>query len=161
MPKRKLSAEEEEDRRQERNKKRREAYTAKKLSLAYGNEEEYSNPSSTQLDDHDKGKKQISRFSIFEIAFNGSIQLTRPIPSSSGRLTNTKPFNFFKPTSFSTDFSFSISPHSGLALLLFPTNFPRKLSPQDLLNSSFAIEFDTSLEDVVSVRASNVSHSKE
>ncbi|KAM7491958.1 hypothetical protein LguiA_034879 [Lonicera macranthoides] len=91
-----------------------------------------------------------------------SIQLTLskfPKSSSSGLLIHTNPFKFYQsnpnnPISFSTDFTFSISPHNGdgLALIIVPTDFPSKFSRK---SSSFGlsresrflgIEFDTLMD---------------
>ncbi|KAF7131929.1 hypothetical protein RHSIM_Rhsim09G0171000 [Rhododendron simsii] len=90
-----------------------------------------------------------------------SVHLTRPTPSSSGLLLNAKPFAFLQPTSFSTDFSFS---SDGVALVLAPADllqrFPAESnSPFGIPRGSklFAVEFDASTHDVVSVRVSNVS----
>lgn len=129
----------------------------------------------------------LALFGDAEIVNGGSsIQLTRPIASSSGLLIHTIPFKFLesnhpiKPISFSTDFSFSISPHfgDGLALVIVPTNFPQKFSGKTSFGFSggikfLGIEFDTSMDSnvgdenanhvgvdvcsLVSARVSNVS----
>ncbi|THG10590.1 L-type lectin-domain containing receptor kinase VIII.2-like [Camellia sinensis] len=129
----------------------------------------------------------LALFGDAEIVNGGSsIQLTRPIASSSGLLIHTKPFKFLesnhpiKPISFSTDFSFSISPHfgDGLALVIVPTNFPQKYAGKTSFGFSrgikfLGIEFDTSMDSnvgdenanhvgvdvcsLVSARVSNVS----
>lgn len=116
------------------------------------------------------------------------IQLTDPTISSpsAGLIVQKRPIRFFspgsklrKPVSFSTDFTFSISPHNGdgLAFLVVPRNFQSKFSGESfgvLKESRFlGVEFDTlvdgnvgdvnanhvglDLGSLVSVKASNVS----
>ncbi|XP_057475920.1 L-type lectin-domain containing receptor kinase VIII.1-like [Actinidia eriantha] len=104
----------------------------------------------------------VAIFGDAEIINGGSsVQLTRPIASSSGLLIYTKPI---KPTSFSTDFSFSISPHSGdgLALVIVPSDFPRNFPGKSSFGVSpefkfLGIEFDTSMDaDVGDENANHV-----
>ncbi|KAL8050263.1 hypothetical protein ABFX02_06G071700 [Erythranthe guttata] len=116
------------------------------------------------------------------------IQLTNPKISSpsSGFLTQGKPIKLFSsnskprtPISFSTDFTFSISPHNGdgMAFLVVPRNFVSKFPSGSfgVLKESrfFGVEFDTSADEnvgdvngnhvgvdvgsLVSVKTSNVS----
>ncbi|KAL5568941.1 hypothetical protein UlMin_025516 [Ulmus minor] len=81
---------------------------------------------------------EISLFGDAELVDNGSsVKLTRPSVSSSGLLLRRKPFRFLglnlrNPTSFSTEFTFSISPGDGhgLAFVLVPRDFGSKLSGQ-------------------------------
>ncbi|OWM70001.1 lectin-like protein [Punica granatum] len=115
------------------------------------------------------------------ISGDGSrMQITRSTAPSSGLLMRSAPLRFATPISFSTDFTFSISPGSGdgLALVLFS-----KTSAPTFGSSSFGlskgdtrfvgVEFDTSMDEnvgdlndnhvgidlgsFVSVSASNVS----
>ncbi|GFZ14957.1 hypothetical protein Acr_24g0011470 [Actinidia rufa] len=104
----------------------------------------------------------VAIFGDAEIINGGSsVQLTRPIASSSGLLIYTKPI---KPTSFSTDFSFSISPHSGdgLALVIVPSDFPHNFPGKSSFGVSpefkfLGIEFDTSMDaDVGDENANHV-----
>lgn len=85
------------------------------------------------------------------------VELTAPNSSpSSGLLIQRKPFKFVTasskrhaPTSFSTDFAFSISPGDGdgLALIVVPADFLPKFSRESFGLSRekryFAVEFDT------------------
>ncbi|KAI4299470.1 hypothetical protein L6164_032930 [Bauhinia variegata] len=97
-----------------------------------------------------------------QIADDGSsVSLTRPSTSSSGLLLRKSPIRLAdatsgNPTSFSTEFSFSISPDDGdgLVLVLFPGNvssiFPGKGTfGLSLENNFLGVEFDTSLDDNV------------
>ncbi|KAK6156164.1 hypothetical protein DH2020_010412 [Rehmannia glutinosa] len=100
------------------------------------------------------------------------IRLTNPTISSpsSGFLIQKKPIKLFssnsksrKPVSFSTDFSFSISPHNGdgLAFLVVPKNFISKFSTENFgvlkENRFLGVEFDTSAdENVGDVNANHV-----
>ncbi|KAL2227461.1 L-type lectin-domain containing receptor kinase VIII.1 [Sesamum indicum] len=81
---------------------------------------------------------------------------------SSGFLIQKKPIRLLssttksrKPVSFSTDFTFSISPHNGdgLAFLIVPRNFQSKFSTGSFGVSKesryLAVEFDTSLDENV------------
>lgn len=119
---------------------------------------------------------------------NSCVQLTHPNISSpsSGFLLHNKPIKLLtshsksrKPLSFSTDFTFSISPHNGdgLAFLVVPRSFPSKFSAGSfgvMKEKRFlGVEFDTSVDSnfgdvnanhvgvdvgsLVSVRTSNVS----
>ncbi|KAL6977431.1 hypothetical protein U1Q18_026230 [Sarracenia purpurea var. burkii] len=134
---------------------------------------------------------EIALFGDAQIAAGGgssSVQLNRPIASSSGLILHRKPFKFLEsnptgPISFSTDFLFSISPHSGdgLALVIVPTDFPHKFSEKTSFGlpgktKFLGIEFDTSMDanvgdpnanhvgvdvcSLVSARVSNVSSLK-
>lgn len=117
-----------------------------------------------------------------------SVQLTDPkdyFPSS-GLLIQKKPIKFLtpkprarKPLSFSTDFTFSISPHNGdgIAFLVMPRSCLSKFSRESFGVSKerrfFAVEYDTSVDknvgdvnenhvgvdvgSLVSVKTSNVS----
>ncbi|KAL0299241.1 UNVERIFIED_CONTAM: L-type lectin-domain containing receptor kinase VIII.1 [Sesamum radiatum] len=108
-----------------------------------------------------------------KFASNSScIQLTDPKISSpsSGFLIQKKPIRLLssttksrKPVSFSTDFTFSISPHNGdgLAFLLVPRNFQSKVSTGSFGVSKesryLGVEFDTLLdENVGDVNANHV-----
>lgn len=100
------------------------------------------------------------------------IQLTHPRSSisSSGLVVQRTPIKFLtsnsktrRPISFSTDFTFSISPHSGdgLAFLVVPRSCLPKLSREGFGVSKesrfFAVEFDTSMDDnMVDVNANHV-----
>lgn len=89
---------------------------------------------------------------------------------SSGLLIQSKPFKFVTtrskrptPTSFSTDFTFSISSHDGdgLALIVVPADFVPKFSGESFGLSRekkyFAVEFDTSVNrNVVDENANHV-----
>lgn len=82
------------------------------------------------------------------------VKLTRALPSSSGLLLRREPIKFTKPTSFSTEISFSISPNDGDGLLLvlvpgnFSVRFPAKCSfGLSLENNYLGVEFDTSRDD--------------
>ncbi|KAK3031042.1 hypothetical protein RJ639_035073, partial [Escallonia herrerae] len=92
-----------------------------------------------------------------------SVRLTRPAPSSSGLLLHGKPFRFLKPTSFSTDFTFSISPQTrvGLALIIARSDFPSKFSSKTETpfglhgeNRFLEIEFDKLVNGNVGVGVS-------
>ncbi|GER36704.1 lectin receptor kinase [Striga asiatica] len=103
---------------------------------------------------------------------NGScIRLTNPGISSpsSGFIIQKKPIKLFtsnskskNPVSFSTDFTFSISPHNGdgLAFLLVPTNFVSRFSAGSfgvLKERRFlGVEYDTSFDE--NVRDPNSNH---
>ncbi|KAH6762734.1 hypothetical protein C2S52_020167 [Perilla frutescens var. hirtella] len=100
------------------------------------------------------------------------IRLTDPRISSpsSGLIVLKKPIRLLspnsksrKPVSFSTDFTFSISPHNGdgLAFLVLPRNFQSKFSGESfgvLKESRFlGVEFDTLIdENVGDVNANHV-----
>ncbi|KAL2558100.1 Concanavalin A-like lectin family protein [Forsythia ovata] len=91
-----------------------------------------------------------------------SIQLTDPKNSSpsSGFVIQKKPIKFLssnsrpkRPLSFSTEFSFSISPHNGdgMAFLLVSRKFMRKFSKESFGVSKespfFAVEYDTFFDE--------------
>ncbi|CAK9142114.1 unnamed protein product [Ilex paraguariensis] len=92
---------------------------------------------------------------------DSSVQLTNPMPSSSGLLIHDKPLKFLgsdstHPASFYTDFTFSISPHDGegISFIIAPTDFPRKLSGKGSFGLSgvdrfLGIEFDTKIDENV------------
>ncbi|XP_051142863.1 L-type lectin-domain containing receptor kinase VIII.2-like [Andrographis paniculata] len=95
-------------------------------------------------------------------ADNSCVQLTHPEISSpsSGFLLQKKPIKLFtlhsksrRPISFSTDFTFSISPHDGdgLAFLLVPRSFPSRFSGESFgvlrENRFLGVEFDTLVDD--------------
>ncbi|KAL6554666.1 hypothetical protein OROHE_007405 [Orobanche hederae] len=99
------------------------------------------------------------------------IRLTNPTVSSpsTGFLIRKKPINLFssnskskKPVSFSTDFTFSISPHKGdgLAFLIVPRNFLSKFASGSFGvakgNRFLGVEFDTSVDE--NVRGPNANH---
>lgn len=99
------------------------------------------------------------------------IQLTDPTISSpsAGLIVQKKPIRLLspgsksrKPVSFSTDFTFSISPHNGdgLAFLVVPRNFLSKFSGESfgvLKESRFlGVEFDTLVDG--NVRDVNANH---
>ncbi|RAL51273.1 hypothetical protein DM860_010775 [Cuscuta australis] len=81
------------------------------------------------------------------------VTLTDPTKSSrtSGLLFRRSPFKFLapNPTSFSTDFTFSIPPQGtdGIALIIVPIDFPSRLSNASFGLSQgtrfFGVEFDT------------------
>ncbi|XP_027335225.1 L-type lectin-domain containing receptor kinase VIII.2-like [Abrus precatorius] len=84
------------------------------------------------------------------------VALTRPSPSSSGLLLRRKSFPFSHHTSFSTHFSFSVSPAAGdgLILVLVPGDFSGAFRGNDSFGVSLdskyvAVEFDTSKDDNV------------
>lgn len=97
------------------------------------------------------------------------VQLVSASTSSSGILLQNKPFNFFdselsKPVSFSTEFSFSISPGNGdgLAFVVLPYSSASGFKPQGSFGISsekkyLGIEFDTKMDDNVNdVNANHV-----
>lgn len=94
------------------------------------------------------------------------VQVTRPSASSSGFLQWPKPFQFVdpssaSPTSFSSEFAFSISPGNsdGLALVLFPRDFKLGAEAFGLSGDHrfVGVEYDTSLnEEVGDVNANHV-----
>lgn len=93
---------------------------------------------------------------LFADAVDGGahVKLTRPLPSSSGLILRRNPIRFTDPTSFSTEFSFSISPDygDGLLLVLVPSNFSRIFPAKcsfglSLENNYLGVEFDTSMDD--------------
>lgn len=94
---------------------------------------------------------EIALFGDARISNGGSsVTLTPPLPSTFGLLIYNRGFRLLEATSFSTDFSFSISPDNGagLALVLLPNDFSSKLgsSPSDLCRKIrfLGVEFDTS-----------------
>ncbi|KAL3647338.1 hypothetical protein CASFOL_008306 [Castilleja foliolosa] len=100
------------------------------------------------------------------------IQLTNPTASSpsSGFLIQKNPIKLFssssksgKPVSFSTDFTFSISPHNGdgLAFLIVPRSFLSRFSSRSSFGVGketrfLGVEFDTSADE--NVRDPNGNH---
>ncbi|XP_052209855.1 L-type lectin-domain containing receptor kinase VIII.2-like isoform X2 [Diospyros lotus] len=126
---------------------------------------------SLPLQDSPNFDSEIALFGDAAIVNGGSaVQLTRPTGSSSGLLVYNKPFKFIhsssplNPTSFSTDFSFSISPDpgDGLVLLFVPAGFPDKYSGKTSFGLSqevdkfLGIEFDTSMD--LAVGDENANH---
>ncbi|XP_059628049.1 L-type lectin-domain containing receptor kinase VIII.2-like [Cornus florida] len=110
----------------------------------------------------------IALFGDAEIVDGGSsVKLTRPLASSFGLVTYNKPFKFLEPqttspTSFSTDFTFSISPENGdgLSLIVYPTHSASKFSGKTSFGLSqeirfLGIEFDTSMDAAVGDENSN------
>ncbi|XP_042506328.1 L-type lectin-domain containing receptor kinase VIII.2-like [Macadamia integrifolia] len=107
---------------------------------------------------------KIALFGDTEVVDGGSsVKITRPSVSSAGRLIYRKPVRFIggqrkEPMSFSTYFSFSISPEDGdgLAFVVLPTSFPSDLFDGSSFGLSpglekrgkrvLAIEFDTSMD---------------
>ncbi|KAF7816370.1 L-type lectin-domain containing receptor kinase VIII.1-like [Senna tora] len=99
---------------------------------------------------------QIDLFSDAHAVDSGAhVKLTCPLPSSSGLLLRRNPISLTNPTSFSTEFSFSISPDvgDGLLLVLVPSNFSLRFPAQSSFGVSFdndtylGVEFDTSMDD--------------
>ncbi|OIT33479.1 PREDICTED: L-type lectin-domain containing receptor kinase S.4-like [Nicotiana attenuata] len=99
-----------------------------------------------------------------KITKDGSfVQLTDSSKSSlsSGFVFQRIPFKFLDSNSFSTDFSFSISPHNGdgLSFVIVPTDFPSKFSKKmfGLSNERrfFGVEFDTLLNENVGDKSAN------
>ncbi|GFP87641.1 putative L-type lectin-domain containing receptor kinase v.1 [Phtheirospermum japonicum] len=99
------------------------------------------------------------------------IRLTNPTPSSpsSGFLIQKNPIKLLssssksrKPLSFSTDFTFSISPHNGdgLAFLIVPRSFLSRFSTHSFGVAKetrfLGVEFDTSVDE--NVRDPNANH---
>ncbi|KAJ0101526.1 hypothetical protein Patl1_06515 [Pistacia atlantica] len=86
------------------------------------------------------------------------VQLVNPVASSSGILIHSKPFKFLdpkgsKPTSFSTEFSFSIShgKGDGIAFVVFPYNSEFKFVGQGSFGvfseqKYLGIEYDTKMD---------------
>ena len=100
------------------------------------------------------------------VADHSHVQLLTPLPSSSGLLLYNNPFKFLHPTrskttSFSTDFSFSITAArggngngDGLAFVIFPYHSAFKFVGQGPFGVSsekkyLGIEFDTKMDDNV------------
>ncbi|XVF24013.1 hypothetical protein REPUB_Repub13aG0090200 [Reevesia pubescens] len=115
------------------------------------------------LDNNPSFGPHISLFGDAKVEDGSSIvQLTRPHAPSSGLLLFQKPFKFAddrnvgKPMSFSTEFSFSISPGNGdgLAFVLIPNGFQTRFQGQGSFglfgeNMFVCIEFDTKKDDKV------------
>ncbi|OMO76304.1 Concanavalin A-like lectin/glucanases superfamily [Corchorus olitorius] len=109
------------------------------------------------LDNNPSFSPNISLFGDAKVDNGGShVQLTRPHAQSSGLLFLEKPFKFgdqrnaAKPTSFSTEFAFSISPGNGdgLAFVLIPNGFQKRFQGQGNFglvgeHRFLGIEFDT------------------
>ncbi|XP_042483232.1 L-type lectin-domain containing receptor kinase VIII.2-like, partial [Macadamia integrifolia] len=114
-----------------------------------------------------KGGNYDSKIALFgdaEVVDGGSsVKINCPSVSSAGRIIYKKPVRFIsgeqrKPMSFSTYFSFSISPEDGdgLAFVVLPTGFPSDLFDGSSFGLSpglekrgtrvLAIEFDTSMD---------------
>ncbi|KAF8396866.1 hypothetical protein HHK36_018501 [Tetracentron sinense] len=109
-------------------------------------------------------ESEIALFGDAEIVNGGSsVKITRSSISSAGRLMFKKPIKFvegnpLKPVSFSTYFSFSISPGNGdgLAFIVLPNGFPLEsfdgnsfgLAPElEKRGTRFlAVEFDTLMD---------------
>ncbi|XP_015877325.3 L-type lectin-domain containing receptor kinase VIII.2 [Ziziphus jujuba] len=91
----------------------------------------------------------------------GYVKLTRPSVSSSGLLLRREPFSFLDPnlhtpSSFSTEFTFSISPGNGdgIVLVLVPSDFGSKFSGHGSFglsrqNRFLGVEFDTEMDGKV------------
>ncbi|XP_019424965.1 PREDICTED: L-type lectin-domain containing receptor kinase VIII.2-like isoform X2 [Lupinus angustifolius] len=86
------------------------------------------------------------------------VKLSRSSSSSSGLLLRRNPIKFVGPTSFSTNFSFSISPDAGDGVVFVLVPGERDFSSKFSVNDSFgvfvdenyvAVEFDTSKDDNV------------
>lgn len=111
--------------------------------------------------------RHISAFSFqktsfdSEIVLHGSarisnggspVTLTPPLASSFGLVAYNRSFRLLEATSFSTEFSFSISAHDGdtLALVVLPNDFASKLdsSPSGLSRKIqfLGVEFDISMD---------------
>ncbi|XP_039045610.1 L-type lectin-domain containing receptor kinase VIII.1-like [Hibiscus syriacus] len=91
---------------------------------------------------------------------SSTVQITRSHALSSGLLLLDKPFkstlawNVGRPTSFSTEFSFSIAPGNsdGLAFVLIPNGFHTRFQGQGIFglsgeNTFLGVEFDTKRDD--------------
>uniref|UniRef100_A0A5B7BUF5 Putative lectin-like protein LEC n=1 Tax=Davidia involucrata TaxID=16924 RepID=A0A5B7BUF5_DAVIN len=122
----------------------------------------------TLNNNHPNFDSNIALFGDAEIVNGGSsVQLTRPMASSSGLLVYSKPFRFLKssprrPTSFSMDFTFSISPQNGdgLALIIVPADFASKFPGKTSFGISpeirfLGIEFDTAMDNTVGDQNAN------
>ena len=115
------------------------------------------------LDSNPSFDPHISLFGDAKIEDGGShVQLTRHHAPSSGLLLLDKPFKFTeernvgRPMSFSTEFSFSMSPGNGdgLAFVLIPNGFHTRFQGQGSFglfgeNMFLGIEFDTKKNDKV------------
>ncbi|XP_022764261.1 L-type lectin-domain containing receptor kinase S.4-like [Durio zibethinus] len=115
------------------------------------------------LDNNPSFGPHISLFGDARVEDGGShVLLTRSHAPSSGLLLLDKPFKFVeernvgKPLSFSTEFSFSISPGNGdgLAFVLIPNGFQTRFQAQGSFglfgeNMFLGIEFDTKKDDKV------------
>ncbi|KAF8394980.1 hypothetical protein HHK36_018919 [Tetracentron sinense] len=144
-----------------------------------------------KFDKNHSFESEIALFGDAEIVDGGSsVELTRPSISSAGILMYKKPLKFVegnprKPISFSTYFSFSISPQNGdgIAFVILPKDSPPKLFDRSSFGISpwlgkresgvLAVEFDTfmdsklgdpngnhvgiDVDSLVSVKVSNVS----
>ncbi|KAF3433547.1 hypothetical protein FNV43_RR24649 [Rhamnella rubrinervis] len=102
---------------------------------------------------------EIALFGDAQLVDGGSyLKLTRPSVSSSGLILRREPFRFddpnlHSPTSFSTEFTFSISPDSGdgIVLVLVPSDFGSKFSGHGSFglstqNRFLGVEFDTEMD---------------
>ncbi|KAI4306780.1 hypothetical protein L6164_030028 [Bauhinia variegata] len=119
-------------------------------------------PTSSSLNTNPNFDPEIDIFGDARVVDDGScVTLTRPSASSSGLLLHTTPIRFAdgvssNPTSFSTEFSFSISPDNGdgLLLALVPGNVSPKFPGKgtfglSLENNFLGVEFDTSMDNNV------------
>ncbi|XP_042481128.1 L-type lectin-domain containing receptor kinase VIII.2-like [Macadamia integrifolia] len=121
-----------------------------------------------KFDKHQNFSSEIALLGDAQIVDgDSSVMITRPSVSSAGRLIYKKPIRFIggdrrKPSmSFSTNFSFSISPENGdgLAFVVLPTGFPSNsfdgssfgLTPGLKKRGTrvLAIEFDTFMDTKV------------
>lgn len=99
---------------------------------------------------------EIALYGDARISNDGSsVTLTPPLASSFGLLAYNRGFRLLEATSFSTDFSFSISPDNGdgLALVVLPNGFASKLDSSVFGLSRkilfLGVEFDTSMDENV------------
>uniref|UniRef100_A0A1D1YTI4 L-type lectin-domain containing receptor kinase S.4 n=1 Tax=Anthurium amnicola TaxID=1678845 RepID=A0A1D1YTI4_9ARAE len=95
-------------------------------------------------------ESEIALYGDAEVV-NSTVRITSPRPLSRGRVVYRKPLAFGRKPSFSTYFSFSISPAKGdgLAFLMAPSNVRPELLDAHLFGLSagvFAVEFDTSMD---------------
>ncbi|XP_062092555.1 L-type lectin-domain containing receptor kinase VIII.2-like [Humulus lupulus] len=109
----------------------------------------------SKLSENPNFEPHIALIGDAELVDGGSfVKLTRPSVSSSGILLRQEPFRFVHPPiSFSTEFTFSISPgkSKGLALVLVPGDFKSKFSGQGSFGLSgekrfLGVEFDTAMD---------------
>lgn len=117
-----------------------------------------SSSSLKSLNNNPNFDSEIALFGDAEPVDAGSyVNITRPSVSSSGLLLRQKPFKFLdanlsSPTSFSTEFTFSMTPGSGdgLLLVLAPKDFGSTFSGKGPFglngeNRFLGIEFDTEM----------------
>lgn len=121
-----------------------------------------SSSSLQALNNNPNFDSEIALFGDAEAVDAGSyVNLTRASISSSGLLLRSKPFklvdaNLSNPASFSSDFTFSITPGNGdgLVLVLVPSDFSSTFSGKgpfglDGENQFLGIEFDTEMNQNV------------